>query len=72
MTRMTPCVKIGVVTIDERFERLENYTAGLGEQARKDREETRQLRRETQREMLTLSRKMTDLAEQFLSFQQAA
>ena len=53
------------MTIDERFERLEHYSAGLGEQARKDREENRQLWRETQREILAVTRKLNDLAEQF-------
>ena len=54
------------MTIDERFERLELYTAGLGEQARRDREESRQLRRETQNEILSISRKLKDLNELFL------
>ena len=60
------------MTIDERLNRLEHYTAGLDEQARKDREESRQLWRETQREILTVSRKLNDLTEQFLLFQERA
>jgi hypothetical protein len=39
------------VTTDERFERIEHVTAGLAEQFRKDREENRQLWRETQRQI---------------------
>ena len=54
------------MTIDERFERLEHYTAGLGEQALREREESRQLWRETQHEILMVSRKLNDLAEQYL------
>jgi hypothetical protein len=60
------------MTIDERFERLEHYTVGLGEQARKEREESRQLWRETQHEILMVSRKLNDLTEQFLRFQRDA
>jgi hypothetical protein len=60
------------MTIDERFERLEHYTAGLGEQVRKDREEQGQLCRETQHEILSISRKLNDLTDQFLLFQREA
>jgi len=54
------------MTIDERFERLEHYTAGMGEQMRRDREECRQLWRETQSEILSISRKLNDLTEMFV------
>jgi len=37
------------MTTEERFERIEHVTAGLAEERRKDREEFRQLWRETQR-----------------------
>jgi hypothetical protein len=37
------------MTTEERFERIELVTAGLAEERRKDREEFRQLWRETQR-----------------------
>jgi len=60
------------MTIDERFERLEHYTAGLGEQARKDREESRELWRETQRQILAISSKLNELTEIFLRSQQEA
>ena len=43
------------MTADERFERIEHVTAGLAEQARQDREESRQLWRETQRQLNTLT-----------------
>jgi len=39
------------MTIDERLERIEHITAGMAEQARKDREDSRQLGRETQRQI---------------------
>ncbi len=39
------------MTIDERFERIEHVTAGLAEQFRLEREENRQLWRETQRQI---------------------
>ena len=54
------------MTIDERLVRLKNYNAGLDEQDRKEREESRRLLRETQREILGVSRKLNDLTEQFL------
>jgi Mg2+ and Co2+ transporter CorA len=60
------------MTIDERFARLEQYTAGLGEQRRKDREENRQLWRETQNEILSVSRKLNDLTDLFLRSQKEA
>ena len=60
------------MTIDERLERLEHYTAGLGEMFLKEREESRQLWRETQQEIASLSRKVNDIADQFLVFQRQA
>ena len=36
------------MTIDERFERIEHYTAGLAGERRKDREEYKALWRDTQ------------------------
>jgi hypothetical protein len=58
------------MTIDERFERLAHYEAGLGEQSRRDREESRQLWRVAQREILSVSRKLDALTEHFLRYQQ--
>jgi hypothetical protein len=43
------------VTIEERFERIEHVTAGLVEERRKDREEDRQLWRDTQRQISDLA-----------------
>ncbi|MGA2132232.1 MAG: hypothetical protein ABSH50_08075 [Bryobacteraceae bacterium] len=48
------------MTIDERFERIEHVTAGLAEERRKDREENRQIWRDTQRQINELSRKIAD------------
>ncbi len=48
------------MTIEERFERIEHVTAGLSEERRKDREEYRQLWRETQRELHELTLKIAD------------
>ena len=39
------------MTTEERFERIDHFTAGLDEQRRKDREESRQLWRDTQRQL---------------------
>ena len=60
------------MTFEERLDRLEHFTAGLDDQARKDREENRQLWRETQHEILMPSRKINDLAEQVLLVQKNA
>jgi predicted nucleic acid-binding Zn-ribbon protein len=60
------------MTIDERFERLELFMAGLGEQFRKEREESRQLWRETQNEIISISRKLNDLTELFLRSKEEA
>jgi hypothetical protein len=49
------------MTIEERFERIEHVTAGIDEERRKDREESRALWRETQREIRELTLKMHDL-----------
>jgi len=48
------------MTIDERLDRID--IAGMVEQARKDREENRQLWRDTQRQIDDLARRTTDLA----------
>ena len=48
------------MTIGERFERIEHVTVGLAEERRKDREEYRQLRRDTQRQINALTRKIAD------------
>jgi hypothetical protein len=48
------------MTTEERFERIEHVTAGLAEERRKDREENRQLWRETQRQLNELTIKVAD------------
>jgi TolA-binding protein len=48
------------MTIEERFERIEHVTAGLAEERRKDREEYRQLWRDTQRQLNELTLKIAD------------
>ena len=48
------------MTIEERFERIEHVTAGLAEERRKDREENRQIWRETQRQIDELTLKIAD------------
>jgi hypothetical protein len=62
------------MTIDERLSRIEHVTAGLDEQWRKDRQENRQLWRETQRQIDDLSRKVnaaiTRLADESLAADQ--
>ena len=52
------------MTIEERFERIEHVTAGLAEERRKDREEFRQLWRDTQRQINELSVRMLQLSDQ--------
>jgi hypothetical protein len=52
------------MTSDERFERIEHVTATLVEERRKDREEYRQLWRDTQRQIDDLGRKIDRLAEE--------
>jgi len=48
------------VTIDERLDRIEHITAGLAEERHKDREENRQLWRDTQRQINELTLKIAD------------
>ena len=50
------------MTIDERFERIEHVTAGMAEQTKQEREESRQLWRDTQRQLNELTLKLADLA----------
>jgi len=49
------------MTVDERFERIEHLTAGLAEESRKHREESRQLWRDTQRQINELTIRVSDL-----------
>jgi hypothetical protein len=49
------------MTAEERFERIEHVTAGLAEQFRKDREENRQLWRDTQRHINELTLKVANM-----------
>ncbi|MGO4882067.1 MAG: hypothetical protein ACLP59_14740 [Bryobacteraceae bacterium] len=49
------------MTIEERFERIEHVTARLAEERRKDREENRQLWRDTQPQINELAVRMNDL-----------
>ena len=49
------------MTTEERFERIEHVTAGIAEERRKDREEYRQLWRDTQRQINELAARMNDL-----------
>ena len=51
------------MTTEERFDRIEHITAGLAEERRKDREESRQLWRDTQRQINELAIRTTDLTE---------
>jgi hypothetical protein len=43
------------VTTDERFERIEHFTAGIAEERRKDRDEYKALWRDTQRQINQLA-----------------
>jgi hypothetical protein len=52
------------MTSDERFERIEHVTATPVEERRKDREEYRQLWRDTQRQIDDVGRKIDRLAEE--------
>jgi len=52
------------MTIDERFERIEHVTAGLAEEGRKEREESRQLWRDTQRQIGELAVQVAALAQE--------
>jgi len=49
------------MTTEERFERIEHVTAGLAEQFGREREENRQLWRDTQRQINELAVRMNDL-----------
>ena len=49
------------MTIEERFERIEHFAAGLAEERRKDREEYRMLWRDTQRQLNEASTRLNDL-----------
>jgi hypothetical protein len=52
------------MTTEERFERIEHVTAGLVEERRKDREEYRQLWRNTQQQIDELTVKIDRFAEE--------
>lgn len=52
------------MTTEERFERLEHFTAGMWEEQRRQREEDRQLWRDTQRQINELSVRMVQWAEE--------
>lgn len=49
------------MTIDERLERIERVTAGIAEERRNDREENRQLWRDTQRQVSEIAARVNDL-----------
>jgi chromosome segregation ATPase len=51
------------MTTEERFERIEHVTAGLAEQWKKDREENRQLWRDTQRQLNELAIRISEVDE---------
>jgi hypothetical protein len=50
------------VTVEEPLDRIVHITAGLAEERRRDREESRQLWRDTQRQIGELAVRMNDLA----------
>jgi len=52
------------MTIEERLERIEHITAGLAEERRKDREEHRQLWRDTQRQLNELTVRVVQLGDE--------
>ena len=52
------------MTVEERFERPEHFTAGMWEEQRRQREEDRQLWRDTQRQINELSVRMIQWAEE--------
>jgi len=58
------------MTIEERFARLEHYTAGLGEQLRREHDENRELWRESQREIARVERNLATLSDQFVRSQE--
>ena len=51
------------MTIDERFARIEHVTAGLDEQFRREREENRELWRDTEKRLAAANDAITRLAE---------
>lgn len=51
------------MTVEERFERIEHVTAGLAEQWKKEREENRQLWRDTQRQLNELALRISEVDE---------
>src|SRR5580658_3702510 len=51
------------MTIDERFERIEHFTAGEAEQRRQDREADRALWRDTQLQLNELTFKLAQLSD---------
>ena len=51
------------MTCDERFERLEHYTAGIAEERKRDREEYKALWRDTQRQLNEVSIRLVQLSE---------
>lgn len=48
------------MTIDERLNRIEHWTAGMAEERRRDREETRALWRETQEQIMRTQRHLDE------------
>ncbi|HXM45236.1 MAG TPA: hypothetical protein VN924_28615 [Bryobacteraceae bacterium] len=56
------------MTTEERFERIEHVTAGLAEERRKDREESRQWWRDTQRQLDQLADRVNGIAIQMDRF----
>ena len=50
------------MTVDERLDRLEHISAGMDERWRKEREEDRQLWRDTQRQIGETQRQIGDLS----------
>jgi len=58
-----------VMTSEERLDRIEHLTAGLAEQVRKDREESRQLWRSTQEQLDLLVREVRENARQLHELQ---
>src|SRR5215469_4921953 len=48
------------MTVEERFERIEHITAALVEERRKDREEHKQLWRDSQRQIAELTQKIAE------------
>ena len=52
------------MTIDERLDRIEHWTAGIAEERRKDREEYNALWRDTQRHLNELGTRLIQFAEE--------